>query len=151
MGKGNDNESIAAVVRRASEFPDDDGKGGARVTIPSLFPDFPIPRGEKVITDEPPAGQDRVQGVPAYNFRAHFERFVMGQQLVGKTADGAFEYEEKDDSPKYETLMNRILDGDAIMRWEERKTLNDGTMVISVSYFTPKAKPKKTPDEDGSS
>jgi hypothetical protein len=148
MGKGNDNESIAAVVRRASEFPDDDGKGGARVTIPSLFPDFPIPHGEKVVTDEPPPGQERVQGVPSYNFRAHFERFVMGQQLTGRSSDGEFQYEEKDDSPRYEALMNRILDGDAILRWEERKTLNDGTMVISVSYFTPKPKPKKLSDEE---
>lgn len=150
MPKGSDTESIAAVVRRASEFPDDDGKGGARVTIPALFPDFPIPKGEKVIDDEPAGGQERVQGVPAYNFRAHFERFVMGQQLIGRTAEGAFEYEEKDDSPKYEELMNRILDGDAILRWEERKTLNDGTMVISVSYFTPKPKPKKDGESERS-
>jgi len=150
MGKGNDTESIASVVRRASEFPDDTGKGGANVTIPSLFPEFPIPRGEKVIDNEPPAGQERVQGVPAYNFHAHFERFVMGQQLIGRSADGEFQYEEKDDSPGYEALMNKILDGDALLRWEERKTLNDGTMVISVSYFTPKSKPRKSSEDEPS-
>jgi len=147
MGKGQE-ESIASVVKRASEFPDDNGKGGANVTIPQLFPtQYPIPQGEKIITDEPPPGESRPEGVPQYNLRAHFERFIMGQQMVGGSKDAGFEYEDRDDSADYEALMNRILDGSAMLRWEERKTLNDGTMVIAVSYFTPLDKVKKSEDE----
>lgn len=138
-------ESIASVVKRASEFPDDTGKGGANVTLPQLFPDvqYPIPPGEKIINDEPPPGMSRPEGVPQYNLRAHFQRFIMGQQIVGGSKEEGYQYEERDDSVAYEELMNRILAGEAMLRWEERKTLNDGTMVISVSYFTPLNKVKK--------
>lgn len=144
-------ESIAQVVKRASEFPDDDGKGGANVTLPQLFPNtFPIPAGEKVINDEPTPGAAKPEGVPQYNLRAHFERFIMGQQIVGGSKEEGFEYEDRDDSTAYEELMNRILAGEAMLRWEERKTLNDGTMVIAVSYFTPLNKAKKSTDESAS-
>lgn len=136
-------ESIAATVKRASEIPDDDGQGGANVTIPQLFAQYPIPQGEPVISDLPAPDARSIQGIPQWNFRAHFKRFVMGQTVTGRDGDGNYIYEERDDSVDYENLMNSILEGEAIIRWEERKTLTDGTMVISVSYLTPKPKAKK--------
>ena len=146
----NQEESIAKSVKRASEFPDDNGKGGANLSIPQLFKSlFPIPQGEPVVDDEHEPNNERIAGLPQYNFRARFERFVIGQQIIGGSKDAGFEYQERDDSVKYEALMDRILDGDAIMRWEERKTLNDGTMVISVSYMVPKAKAKESPEKSG--
>lgn len=147
MGK-NDTESVADTVRRAQEFPDDTGLG-ANADVPQLFAQFPIPQGEKII-DNLPADGKNVQGVPRYNFRAHFKRFVMGQVEVGHDEKGRPEFVERDDSMHYETLMNDILDGEAILRWEERTTLRDGTMVIAVSYLTPKAK-KKAGDAVGPS
>lgn len=132
-------ESFAQTIRRAAEIPDDDGTGGANIPIPQLFSQFPIPPGEPVIDNvKDPA--NRIQGIPAYKFTARFERFVMGQTVSGRDQQGNYLYEDRDDSLAYERLMNAILSGEAIIRWEEKKTLSDGTMVISVSYL----KPKKT-------
>jgi len=140
MGK-NDSESVADTVKRAQEFPDDTGLG-ASADVPQLFAQFPIPSGEKVIDNVPEASGKNVAGVPRYNFRAHFKRFIMGQVEVGHDERGRPEFVERDDSGQYEMLMNDILDGGAILRWEEKTTLRDGTMVIACSYLTPK--PKKT-------
>lgn len=140
MGKS-DTESIAAVVQRASEVPDDTGLG-ANADIPQLFTQFPIPAGEPVIDNLADPSKKSIQGVPKYNFSAHFRRFIMGQVEVGHDEKGRPEYVERDDSAHYEQLMNDILDGEAVMRWEERSTLRDGTIVISVSYLTPKPKKK---------
>lgn len=131
-------ESFAETIKRASELPDDTGVG-ANVDIPSLFSQFPVPTGEKII-DDIPSSNKNIQGVPCYNFNAHFKRFVMGQIEVGRDEKGFPMYEEKDDTEVYERLMNNILDGEAILRWEERTTLRDGTVIISASYLTPKPK-----------
>jgi hypothetical protein len=143
MGKS-DAESIATTVKRASEIPDDTGLG-ANADVPQLFAQFPIPQGEDVIDNLAAPDGKNIRGIPRYNFRAHFKRFIMGQVEVGHDERGRPEFVERDDSTHYEQLMNEVLDGDAIMRWEERTTLRDGTIVISVSYLTPKPK-KKTGD-----
>lgn len=139
----NDAESIAQVVKRASEIPDDTGLG-ANADVPQLFASFPVPQGEEIIDNVGAPDGKNVKGVPQYNFCAHFKRFVMGQVEVGHDERGRSEFVERDDSAHYEQLMNDILDGEALLRWEERTTLRDGTMVIAVSYLTPK--PKKKPD-----
>ncbi|MGD9209299.1 MAG: hypothetical protein PVI90_00915 [Desulfobacteraceae bacterium] len=133
-------ESIANTIRRASEIPDDTGMG-ANVGIPSLFTQFPIPNGEKII-DNTPSPNKGIQGVPHYNFLAHFKRFVIGQIEIGRDENGFPLYENKDDTENYEQLMNDILSGESILRWEERTTLRDGTIIISASYLTPKSKKK---------
>lgn len=138
MGKS-DAESIAATVKRASEIPDDTGLG-ANADVPQLFAQFPVPQGEPIIDNLADPSKKNIQGVPKYNFLAHFKRFIMGQVEVGHDERGRPEYVERDDSVHYEQLMNDVLDGEAIMRWEERTTLRDGTIVISVSYLTPKKK-----------
>lgn len=135
-------DSFADSIRRASDFPDDIGQGGANVTLPSLFPPFPIPEGERIVNDEPLPHAPRIQGVPQYNFHCFLERFIMGQQICGGSKERGFDYEDRDDALKYQALMDRILDGEAILRWEDRKTLNDGTLVIVVSYLVPKTKAK---------
>lgn len=137
-----DNESVADVIKRAREMPDDDMGGGANVPVPSLFGDFPIPSGEPVVDDEPhPDDPRRIRGIPRYNFEAHLERFVVGK-LVFEMGDQV-EVQEIDDSADYEALLNRILKGEAILRWEEKQTLKDGTFVITVCYLTVKERPKK--------
>ncbi len=144
MGK-TDNESIATTVKRASEIPDDTGLG-ANAGVPQLFTQFPIPPGEKIIEEIPDPSYRGIQGVPKYNFRAHFRRFIMGQVEIGHDEKGRPEYVERDDSAHYEQLMNDILEGGAILRWEERTTLRDGTVVVSASYLTPKPKKSDTGD-----
>lgn len=140
MGKA-DTESIATTVKRASEIPNDTGLG-ANADVPQLFAQFPVPPGEKIIEEIPDPSRRGIQGIPKYNFRAHFQRFIIGQVEIGRDERGTPEFMERDDSAHYEQLMNDVLDGDAILRWEERTTLRDGTIVISASYLTPK--PKKS-------
>lgn len=135
----NSNESFASIIQRASELPDDTGFG-ANVDIPQLFAQFPVPPGEKIIDNLPEPDIKNVQGVPKYNFRAHLKRFIIGQIEVGRDERGNPQFTSQDDSTQYEELMNDILDAAAILRWEERTTLRDGTMVIAVSYLTPKPK-----------
>lgn len=137
MAKTN-TESFAETIKRASETPDDTGFG-ANVDIPSLFSQFPVPTGENII-DNVPSLNKNIQGVPRYNFNAHFKRFIMGQIEVGRDEKGFPMYEERDDTELYERLMNDILSGEAILRWEERTTLRDGTVIISASYLTPKSR-----------
>jgi hypothetical protein len=138
-----DRESLADTVKRAQEIPDDQG-GGANVDIPSLFGHFPIPTGEPVVDNEPhPQDPRRISGVPKYNFEAHLERFVLGK-LFMEMGDHV-EVQEQDDSAEYEKLINRALMGEAILRWEEKQTLKDGTFVVTVCYLTVKERPKRPP------
>jgi len=138
-------ESFASIVNRAAEVPEDTGQGGASVELPRLFGNFPIPAGEEVVTDEKQPGA--ISGLPAYNFTAHFKRFIMGQIQIGFTHEGGAEYAEQDDSAAYEALLNDVLEGKAIIRFEEKQTLKDGTFVISVCYFITKKKKKTSTDE----
>jgi hypothetical protein len=139
MGK-QDKESIADTVKRAREMPDDLG-GGANVPLPSLFGQFPIPEGEPIVDNLPHPNARRASGLPKYNLEAHLERFVVGK-LFMEIGDRV-EVEEIDDSANYEKLLNRALQGEAIIRWEEKQTLKDGTFVITVCYLTVKEQPKK--------
>jgi len=151
MGKGNtETESFARTLDRHRELPDDTGKG-ANADLPQLFQnDFPIPQGESVINNLPQAlgkgqgGNASLLNFPDYNFTAHFKRFFMGSTATAPDGMGNVEYSECDDSADYEDLLNRMLQGKAVPRWEERTVLKDGTLIISVCYLEPEKK-KKTP------
>ena len=150
-GKGSEIESFATSIDRHRELPDDTGKG-ANADLPQLFgADFPIPQGESIIDNLPQAmgkgrgGSASILNFPEYNFTAHFKRFFMGSTAAAPDEMGNVEYSECDDSADYEDLLNRMLTGKAIPRWEERTVLKDGTMIISVCYMEPHRK-KKTPN-----
>jgi len=131
MGKGNDSESIASTITRASELPDD--TGGASPILPNLFgSNFPIPPGDEIVENIPQTQRhdEQIPGVPKFHLEAHVCRFVIG--------------EDTDDSAAYEKLLNEMLTGKSIPRWEEKATLRDGTFIVTVCYFTKKdSEPKK--------
>jgi len=136
---GRESESIAKTVQRHSELPVDSGTG-ANADLPKLF-GFPIPEGEKVVDDVPlPHEAGRIRGIPKYNFKAHYKRFVMGYVEIGRDERGQPIMAMNDDSPEYEALLDEFLEGKAMLRWEDRNTLKDGTVVVSVCYMTPKPK-----------
>jgi hypothetical protein len=142
----NDAESVAATLGRAKEIPDDTGLG-ANPTLPSLFGTFPIPDGEEIVDRlQHPKDPKKLKNVPAYNLQAHLKRFIVGSIYIeaqggGKGTTG--EVVEHDDSAEYEMLLNDMLLGKSILRWEEKSTLKDGTFVITVCYFTVKDPPPK--------
>ena len=142
-----DVESIAATLKRASEERDD--TGGASSPLPQLFSPFPIPPGDEVVDNVPQPNADgrQIPGVPAYDMHSHLRRFIIGQQQIGVDQRGQPEYEERDDSAEYENLINDILGGKGALRWEEKQHLRDGTLVISVCYFTVKEKKKAVDGE----
>jgi hypothetical protein len=145
MAKGTGQESFADAINRAGERPDDLGKGAGQ-DIPNIF-NFPIPEGERdrIIDDEPPPqGQKSealLKGIPRYRLRAHFRRYIIG--TVTRGFGEQTEFEEHDDSAEYEQLLNDMLQGKAIPRWEDRNVLKDGTVILAVSYLTVLPKKKK--------
>jgi hypothetical protein len=141
-------ESFARSIDRHRELPDDTGQG-ANADLPQLFGrDFPIPTGESVIDNLPQArgrsGGTSLFNFPDYNFTAHLKRFYMSSTAATPDEMGNVEYSECDDSAAYEDLLNRMLTGKAIPRWEDRTVLKDGTMIITVCYMQPHKK-KKSP------
>jgi hypothetical protein len=157
MARSNDSDSIAGTVNRATEMPDD--TGGASASLPSLFSGFPVPEGERIVNDLPPRqpqGQvdDLIPGLPQYDkLETHLRRFIIGQRMIGGDDRGKPEYVEQDDSQAYEALMDDILHAKAMLRWEEKQHLRDGTLVISVCYFIRRegapAPPEDVPPLDG--
>lgn len=151
MGRS-DSESVAATIGRATELPHDTGEGANHV-LPQLFGSFPIPDGEEIVEDtRHPHAPDKLGGVPAYNLQSHLRRFIVGTTYTEGSGRGdPGEAIEHDDSAEYEALLNDTLLGKAILRWEEKSTLKDGTFVITVCYFTQSEVQKKrsvTPFED---
>jgi hypothetical protein len=139
MARSNDTDSIASTVNRAVEMPDD--TGGASASLPNLFSGFPVPAGEQLVDNLPPRqpksqAEDLIPGLPRYDkLETHLRRFIIGQRMIGGDDRGKPEYVEQDDSQAYESLMDDILHAKAMLRWEEKQHLRDGTLVISVCYF----------------
>lgn len=50
------------------------------------------------------------------------------------------------DKEKYEEIMNKILRGEGLLRWEERHFTKEGDFIIAVTYLVKKTKPKKSTD-----
>lgn len=150
---GKDNESFADAIDRAQRIPNPKGHG-ANHDLPNLFTGFPTPEGESVVDNEPAPAQrgkdanDIIKGIPRYRLKAHLKRFIVGtlvtQVGVGKSAE--YITEDRDDSAEYEALMDRMLSGEAVPRFEERSILKDGTLVIIVGYLA--VLPKKGAGSD---
>jgi hypothetical protein len=132
MGKGDDNMSFAEVLDRASQIPDDTGKG-ATFDLPQLFSP-PIPENELIVDDEPAPDPQRIGAVPKYKMRAHFQRFVMGP--IVNMEGGEVHVEEHDDTASYEEVQNLCLEGKAILCWEKTNFLKDGGVVIAMKWMT---------------
>ncbi len=149
MARDPGNESFAETINRSQEFPDDTGKG-ANADLPKLFAqNFPVPPDETIVSNvlqqgRGPQDKGSLFNLPHYNFTAHFQRFFMGGMSPPVDEMGNVEYAERDDSAAYEDLLNRMLKGKAIQRWEERSVLKDGTLIISVCYMEPHRKTPKT-------
>jgi hypothetical protein len=124
--------SFADAITRASQVPEDLGQG-ASVDLPQLF-QFPVPKNELLIEDEPAPDPKRIKGTPKYKLRAHFRRFVMGP--IVNMVNGEMEVDDHDDSVEYEEIQNACLEGKAILCWEKTNFLKDGGVVIAMKWMT---------------
>ena len=138
---GKDSDSFADAIDRAQRIPNARNQG-ANQDLPNLFTGFPTPEGETLVDNVPPATQGKnssnvLKGIPRYRLKAHIKRFIIGTLVTQVGVGRAAEYvtEDRDDSQEYEALMDSMLLGTAIPRFEERNILKDGTLVIVVSYL----------------
>lgn len=150
---GKDSESFADAIDRAQRIPNPRGHG-ANQDLPNLFTGFPTPEGETVVDNEPlpktrgKDANDIIKGIPRYRLKAHLKRFIIGTIVtrVGEGKNVEYITEERDDSAEYEALMDKMLSGEAVPRFEERNILKDGALVIVVSYLA--VLPKKGAGSD---
>lgn len=146
-------ESFADAIERAQRTPSTKDQG-ANMDLPHLFANIPIPADEQLVDNVPPPTargkdvNDVIKGLPRYRLKAHLKRFIVGTLVtqVGHGRDAEFITEDRDDSDQYEELMDRMLHGKAIPRFEERSILKDGTLIIIVSYL--EVLPKKGEGSD---
>jgi hypothetical protein len=150
VGNSND-KSFADAIEQAQRTPNSTGFG-ANQDLPNLFTSFPIPPGEALIDNLPPSFKQNesntfIKGIPRYRLKARIQRFIIGTIViqVGRGKDAEYITEDHDDAEAYETLMNTMLEGKSILRFEERRVLNEGTVIIVVSYL--EVLPKKTSTE----
>ena len=145
MGRGGGgSDSFADAISRAGQRPENFSSGGG-IDLPQLLGNFPVPSGEKIIDDTGDPNNTRAagdrgpfEGITKFKMQAHFKRFMVGQQACGVDENHNVIFEPIDESEQYVEVLNQMLEGKAIARWEERSILKDGTVVIVMSYFTPR-------------
>ena len=140
MSKGDG--TFADVINDASARPDDLGEGASH-ELPSMFKPFPIPEGDHVENIPDP---NKIQGIPAYKYTARFKRFLMGPISKGRDDKGMPIIEEHDDSIAYQAVLDEVLAGHAVLRWEDKKFTNEGGFIVAMTWLVKKDNPKPKPD-----
>ena len=126
MGKTDAPPSFADLIEQAQRTPKE---GGLGVDVSSPF-SVPVPDGHQLVNldEEDPL---KVPGVPQYNYEAHVEY-----------------YELPSDVKAYEATLNTVLNGNAILRFEDRHFTKEGDCVVIVNYLTYKPPPKEKDDDE---
>jgi hypothetical protein len=52
------------------------------------------------------------------------------------------------DRGEYEDVLNKVLRGEATIRYEEKTFTKDGDFIVAVCYLTPRQLPQARPDQD---
>jgi len=126
MGKNDAPATFADLIESAQRTP----QGGVMgVDVSSPFP-LPIPDDHQLRNIDEEEDPAKIPGIPKYNYEAHVEY-----------------YELPSDVRAYETTLNEILNGNAVLRYEERHFTKEGDCVVVINYLTYKPPPEKK-DED---
>jgi hypothetical protein len=134
--------SFAAAINRASAVPDDVGVGATQ-ELPSIFKssDFPIPQGDHVQNMDSDDDK-KIQGIPAYKYKANIKRFLIGPISQGRDERGMPVIVEHDDSIAYQEVLNEILAGRAVLQWDDKKVTNEGGLIVAMVWLIPKEEPR---------
>jgi hypothetical protein len=114
MGKS-DAPGFAELIDQAQQLPTAFGHD-----IANPFK-APLPPGDEVVNlDEP-----KVPGVPKLDYQAHVEHFYIPK-----------------DATAYEQVLNKVLNAQAILRYEDRNFTKEGDCIVVICYltYTPKKK-----------
>jgi hypothetical protein len=124
MSKNDTPPSFAELIEDAQRTPTSDSLG---VDISSPFPSvLPAEHVVRNMDEEDPA---KIPGVPKYKYDAHVKF-----------------YELPGDIDQYQETLNEILNGHAILRFEERHFTKEGDCLVVVNYLT--YTPPREPDAD---
>lgn len=52
------------------------------------------------------------------------------------------------DAADYEDVLNTVLRGEAVLRWERDTFTKDGDFMVAVCYLTPRARVPRDPEQD---
>lgn len=126
---GKDTKGFADLIEDAQRLP----KGAASPTeITSPFA-MPLPPDHRVVEDD----QDptKVPGAVEYDYEAHVDVYCLNRD------------EERDE---YVGILNQILSGKAMLRYEDRSMTKDGDSMVTICWMTriAKAKPVQSPRGD---
>lgn len=127
MGKTDAPPSFADLIQEAQKTPQSTSMG---VDVSSPFP-TPIPDDHVLRNLDEEEDPLKAPGVPKYNYEAHVQY-----------------YELPSDNTAYENTLNEILNGNAILRYEERHFTKEGDCIIVVNYLTYKPPPKEKDDDE---
>jgi hypothetical protein len=117
----NKKETFADILESAQQLPEMD-------LLETLSPfSSPLPKGDKVVDSRK---EVKPRSGPKYPFNMHIKKFVIGGG-VGEDDDSS------DQSAEYEDVINQALNGDYIIRFEERTITKDGLVIILLGWLTP--------------
>lgn len=71
------------------------------------------------------------RAAPAHDFDAHIDVFSLPSDREG-----------------YQDVLNQILRGDALLRYEDRTFTKEGDFIVAICYLTPRERPAAPPDRD---
>lgn len=117
------------MIESAQRLPEPGAGAGLDISSPFARR---LPAHHKVVDDEP----GPLKGVPTYEFKANVKFFTI-----------------PDDAEKYEAILDLVLSGAAILRYEDKTYSKDGDFLVTICYLTPKpgsvtAKKRRDEDED---
>lgn len=84
---------------------------------------------------------DETGGVPGtmnYDLEYHSARLTIGQKMTG-FVDGHAEFEDLDESVRLQDIMNKTLNGKAVLFKKDHSFLKDGTVIVWVEWGEYKA------------
>jgi len=125
---GKDVPGFAELIEQAQRVPLEGNSG-----LPDLSNPFqtPLPPGHRVVDSR--ADPSKVPGAVAYEYTTHIRCFNLPR-----------------DCAEYEDVINEILSGNGVLRFEDKTWTKEGDFVIAVCWLKPKpsTKKKKSSDDD---
>ncbi len=127
MGKSDAPPSFADLIAQAQKTPPANGLG---FDVSSPFP-LPLPDDHQVRNLDEEEDPAKAPGIPKYNYEAHVDYYTMPT-----------------DKAQYEATLNTILNGLAILRYEDRHFTKEGDCIVVICYLTYQPPPERDEDED---
>lgn len=125
---GNNTKGFAELIEDAQRKP----KGAiAPLEVTSPFA-LPVPPDHRVVEDD--KDPTKVPGVVEYDYEAHVDVFCLNQG---------------EERQEYVDILNQILSGKAMLRYEDRSMTKDGDSMVTICWMTRVAKAKPTTSPRG--